>query len=560
MVLVLISWLYIFFTSISLGIAVYKLFRVCPKDVTLTSIIGLFSITILAGFWAVFGPINVYFQAVVLSFAILLYWKNKTAYSSLILNMLKECNELTPKIKYLFMGIALLILAQSASEPFILDNESYYIQTISWLNQYGFVKGLANLHIFFGQTSGWHITQSVYSFSFLYDSLNDINGFLLVLSQFNFLKQFNRFQTSKSILYLTVGLLPLGNIFFFQFISSPSPDLPIYLISFLIFSLYLEEENEVYRFVTICILCFYAIFIKITAIALIGIPILMVINHFQLVKKKCVALGSIALLTGFLFFIKNTILTGYPFYPLSPFRVNSFNWALPHEIMDYFFSVASRNDFYVSRGDFNSLNTLEVLKIYLFHSGLTSATAWLTLLTIIITPFYLITKEFSKKVIHLYGILIISLFLVVISSPQFRFYIHFTLFFIFFLAAQYLKKYGFVLHIISGCILCFIVFNPLSFIGISKNTFNSKSSAFNIKNTFLPHANSKWETKYIEEQRGNLRFYSPTHNSFFWVTGNGPLPCVNSEQFDYFQTHFHYQTQLRSHSLKDGFYAKSLNP
>ncbi len=560
MVVILISWLYVFFTSISFGIAVYKVLRVSPKDVTLISIIGFFSITLLAGFWAVFGPINGFFQCVVVLLSFLLYWKNKTTYSSLLWDSLKEWRELAPKIKFLFLGIALLILAQSASEPFILDNESYYIQTISWLNQYGLVKGLANLHIFLGQTSGWHITQSVYSFSFLYDRLNDLNGYLLILSQFYFFKQLNRYQTSKSVFDLTIGLLPLANIFFFQFISSPSPDLPIYIISFILFSLYWEEENELYRLGTICILCLYAILIKITAIVLLVIPILMVFQHHQIVKKKYITLGCIAILTGVLFIIKNTILTGYPFYPLTSFRLNLYTWTLPREIMDYFFSSASRNNFYVSRVDFNSLNTLELIKIYFFHSGLTSAIAWLTLLTFCITPFYLISKNGSRKAIHLFGISTLSLCMIAASSPQFRFYIHFTIFFICLIVAQYIKKWRYLLHSINGFILCFIVFIPLSYTGISSNTFNSKSSVFQMKNTLLPHANSKWETKYNVVQSGNLRFYSPTQNSFFWVTGNGTLPCVNREQIEYFQKYFHYQTQLRGLSLKEGFYAKPLNP
>jgi hypothetical protein len=63
----------------------------------------------------------------------------------------------------------------------LIDNETYYIQTIKWLNEFGFVKGLANLHPFFAQTSGWHILQSAFSFSYLPFSNNDLNGFCLLL-------------------------------------------------------------------------------------------------------------------------------------------------------------------------------------------------------------------------------------------------------------------------------------------------------------------------------------------------------------------------------------------
>ena len=62
--------------------------------------------------------------------------------------------------------ITVLIIAQCSTAPFVIDNETYYIQTIKWLNEYGFVRGLANLHISLGQCSGWHILQSAFSFSF----------------------------------------------------------------------------------------------------------------------------------------------------------------------------------------------------------------------------------------------------------------------------------------------------------------------------------------------------------------------------------------------------------
>jgi hypothetical protein len=57
---------------------------------------------------------------------------------------------------------------------------------------------------------------------------------------------------------------------------------------------------------------------------------------------------------------------------------------------------------------------------------------------------------------------------------------------------------------------------------------------------------------------GNLLYYSPQKPPFFWLTGNGALPCVNKEQLDYFETNFHYVPQLRTENLKDGFYPKKI--
>jgi hypothetical protein len=143
----------------------------------------------------------------------------------------------------LLLFSSLLILAQSATSPFIIDNETYYIQTIKWLNEYGFVPGLANLHLFFGQTSGWHITQSVFSFSFLYDRFNDLNGFCLLIGNYWAFEKLHSYFVTKNKIELVFGLLPITYVFLFQFVNAPSPDVPVYIFGLILFWLYLENEN-----------------------------------------------------------------------------------------------------------------------------------------------------------------------------------------------------------------------------------------------------------------------------------------------------------------------------
>jgi len=99
----------------------------------------------------------------------------------------------------LFLGaITILIIAQCSTAPYVIDNESYYIQTIKWLNEYGYVKGLANLHIFFGQTSGWHIAQSAFNLSFLYPNFNDLSGFCLLLGNLFAILKLNSYFSNEN--------------------------------------------------------------------------------------------------------------------------------------------------------------------------------------------------------------------------------------------------------------------------------------------------------------------------------------------------------------------------
>ncbi|UPT70671.1 MAG: hypothetical protein M0D53_16645 [Flavobacterium sp. JAD_PAG50586_2] len=54
-------------------------------------------------------------------------------------------------------------------------------------------------------------------------------------------------------------------------------------------------------------------------------------------------------------------------------------------------------------------------------------------------------------------------------------------------------------------------------------------------------------------------YQTPIDNSFFWVTGNGKLPCVNEMQIEYFEHGFLYIPQQRSIDLNDGFYAQKIS-
>ena len=242
MILILLSWLYIFFTAFSLGIAFSKMLRIKQFDLVVIAILGLFSVTLLATAWAFFGPIALEFHVFLVLLSVFFLYKNKSNFTSILKETVSQIKSFSFSVKILFAISSLLVLAQSTTLPFIIDNESYYIQTIKWLNEYGFVKGLANLHLFFGQTSGWHITQSVYSFSFLYDKFNDLNGFCMLLGNLFAFQKLQSYFTKGNRIDLLFGLLPLTYAFLFQFISSPSPDFPVYIFAFILFSMYIQNE------------------------------------------------------------------------------------------------------------------------------------------------------------------------------------------------------------------------------------------------------------------------------------------------------------------------------
>ena len=163
MILILLSWIYIVFSTINIGFYTNKKLKLKNSNFVIFSILGLFTTTVFASIWAVFGRINIEFHLIFLILNIGIYLRFKNEIQILYKSFFLELKALTLSLKIALLFIFILILAQCASIPYIIDNESYYIQTIKWINEYGLVKGVANLHLFLGQTSGWHITPVSYT-------------------------------------------------------------------------------------------------------------------------------------------------------------------------------------------------------------------------------------------------------------------------------------------------------------------------------------------------------------------------------------------------------------
>ncbi|WP_293892703.1 hypothetical protein [Flavobacterium sp.] len=561
MILILFSWLYIFFTASSFGIAFSKSLGIKQCDVVVTSILGLFSITLLATVWAFFGPISISFHALLLGLSILFWYRNQADFISVWLTAVSKIKSFSFSIRILFAVSSLLLLAQSATLPFIIDNESYYIQTVKWLNEYGFVKGLANLHLFFGQASGWHITQSVYSFSFVYDRLNDLNGFCMLLLNFFAFQKLHSYFTKGNRIDLLFGLLPLTYAFLFQFISAPSPDFPVYVFAFIMFSMYLQNEVTKDTFIIITILTIFAVYIKVTAVVLLLFPLVLLLKHFAVLKKQLLSLICIGSLVLLLFVLKNTMLTGYPLFPLLCFRMNDLDYTVPSLIMDYFFSKNMMNSFYIPNNAYDSTSLLDIVKHYFLYNGMTGYIGIASLFILLVTPIVILKKQLPKALLTIYAAFLLLAVLLCFSSPQYRFYVYFTLFFLLLFLSLWINNPKWILrfYVLSMFAVGVIVFIPLSFGTLTANATLTQNSTFHLKNIVIPEPNSKWKQEYKGASVGNMSYHSPVDTSFFWVTSNGQLPCVSDVQVKYFETGFFYIPQQRSTDLNDGFYSQKVS-
>ena len=86
-----------------------------------------------------------------------------------------------------------------------------------------------------------------------------------------------------------------------------------------------------------------------------------------------------------------------------------------------------------------------------------------------------------------------------------------------------------------------------------------KLEAYRIENIIKPAKNSLHNFEYELMEEGNLKYNSLIgQKEFFWITGDGDLPTVNRRMVEYFKKWYKIRPQMRSESLKDGFYFEKL--
>ncbi len=555
MILILISWLYILFIAVTLGTVLNKVLRITNTNFVITSFFGLFAATLIGGFWAIFQRINWEFQIILLIInSIFFFWQRKS-FENLLLKFYVEIVAFPKHFKILIILISVVILVKSAQTPTIIDNESYYIQTIKWLNEYGFVNGLANLHLYLGQQSGIHITQAVFNYSFLTKNLNDINGLILLLANIFALSKLAENKVSSRTNYTVMGLFPITNIILLEFIGAPSPDLPVYVLTFIIvfyFIKHLENANSNF-FVQIILLSLFAVFIKITSVALLLFPLILLGKNRKLFRDNPM-LFILASSVLSLFLIKNFIVSGHPLYPISWTPVAS-TFAVPFEIIN--------TNFY--RYNLTSAAFENISNAKLFTHWLTMP-KWHGLFNIVgfallfLTPIYLKVKKLSVSWYYIYFIMATQFILLAYFSLQYRFFLNFILLFGVLLFSTVFNGRKFQLMAIYSVtfISLILVFVPKNYTFSSAKKTNLKSSGLSVRNIVIPQNSSALKSDHEKHTLQNLEYFSPANKSYFWNVGNGPLPSVTQLQIRYFKTKFGYIPQPLTNNIKDGFYSEKV--
>ena len=556
MILIALSWIILLFFFIPSGIAVKSLLKLTSSGNYIPIFLGIFIQCLGLSICSFFFKIGL--EVFIVNFLIIIgipYWKSKEIKES-ITAIISDLQTLSIFSTLSILTIFIFSLFKCSQFPFIVDNESYYIQTIKWINEYGFVKGLGNLHIYFGQTSPFHVLQAGFNFNFLTERSNDINGLILNLSSLYFINEFEKRNKIYGKIHW-IGFILVFNILFFQFISSPSPDLIIIILSQILFYYFMDKEDTLENSKIATLLFLNLVFIKIT------IAPLVLIIFYQIYKNKkriYFFLASSVLIVTVLC-LKNAVITGYPFYPL-PFLPINEDWTIPQKLLEFVIYITG-NSGYFKTGSMQNPSLLEKLNSWICLDGINRIFNFGIILLFAVGLFI---KGYKKqtKYIFLYFVLAFNFLILLFTSPQYRYFLpEFVFLFVVSLSSifSYFKiniktiHFGFLIFIITSLLFTEIILYP----NFKKNKLHQQKENENWSQFLIPKKNSKYaEIEFEKIKEDNLEYYSPKENFFFYGTANGKLPCVNKVQVEYLKKKYHFKPQLRATCLGDGFYSKKI--
>lgn len=243
---------------------------------------------------------------------------------------------------FFFAACTIYILLLTIGVPKFIDTYLYHAQTIRWIEEYGCVKGIANLHDRLGFNSSFHSFSALFSMKWLFgQSLHATNGWnILLLQMFSLWKIYRGIQ-EKSYVVIALSV----SAFMYSFIacyysSSMGADIPAATFVLILLTLWCEQieikSSNIDCYALISILAVYIVTIKFSC-ALFSLlfiyPAYLLIKNKQL--KKIIVFIVLGLLVALPFFIRTVLITGWIIFPFSAIDIFSFDWKVPKHIVDY---------------------------------------------------------------------------------------------------------------------------------------------------------------------------------------------------------------------------------
>lgn len=339
MLKVLVNWLYIALTTACLGTGIAVLaenklhYRFKNADSILA--MGLISATVYAQIWSLFYKVGILANIVLLILCALsfLYGRKQIAH---LIHVQRDKDSI---LKGIGLGILILIWAYCTSRGYMhYDSDLYHAQSIRWIEEYGIVKGLGNIHVRFAYNSSFFALSALYSMPYIFgQSVHSVNGLIALILSVEALRIVHAWKRKKLLLSDFARAAALFYLtLIYSDIMAPASDYAIMCTVFYIIIKWLsqlEDEKEadnVTPYALLCVAGVYAVSLKLTAgliLILVLKPAIMLIRQKrwkEVILYLCMGIGVI---TPWL--IRTVWISGYLLYPFPALDIFSVDWKIP---------------------------------------------------------------------------------------------------------------------------------------------------------------------------------------------------------------------------------------
>lgn len=336
MLTVLLNWFYIAITTFCIGCGVAKFsekvlkYRMEGMDSLLMA--GIAITTVYAQIFSLFGGVGMSANILLLIMCAGIVFFCRKEVKVFLEDKLKSFS--VPKRIVLIVLVIVWAYFTSRGEIHY-DTDLYHAQSIRWIEEYGVVPGLGNLHERFAYNSSFFAFTALYSMKFLLgESLHTTSGFfalVLTITVLGISKCWKEKQFTLS------GFARVGAIYYLATITdevvSPASDYSIMCVIFFIVIKWLDllEEKKAFSapYGLLCVLGAYALTLKLTAgliIVLMIKPICLLIKEKD--AKKILLYLCMGLLMAIPWFARTVMISGWLIYPFPALDLFEFDWEM----------------------------------------------------------------------------------------------------------------------------------------------------------------------------------------------------------------------------------------
>ena len=295
---------------------------------------GLILFTFFTQIIVLFYPIDLAIQLVFAVALLVTAFFRRTDLKNLYKKVLAEYAS-WPKLTLLVFFLTWFIVLLINAGPTIMDDtESYHIQSIKWIQEYGSVPGLVNLHERFGFNSSWFSSVALFSFSPTttggFTVLNSVLSMWLCcwfISKYIQFQKENNVQAAFAILVIFIAALMIWPLIRGNAATTNYDFITTCMVLILFTEIFFLQNKEISPSIEWVIWPAYLFTVRLINFPLLLLSLIGLIFFIKQKNLKALFLPvAYSLLLIIPFVIRNIMITGFPFYPATYFDFITVDW------------------------------------------------------------------------------------------------------------------------------------------------------------------------------------------------------------------------------------------